>query len=79
MKLPPAASIVATTVSVGTSNANGVTAPATSLLELGQTATLHANTITIGAGKSSGALNFRNGLTGATVTIADRAGTEPRR
>ncbi len=75
VKLPPTGSITATTLSVGTANANGVTAPVTSLLELGQTATLHANTITIGAGKSNASLNFRSGLTGATVAIADRAGT----
>ena len=77
VKLPPAASIIATTVAVGATTSLGVTAPTTSLLELGQTATLNANTITIGAGKSTGALNFRAGLTGATATIADRAGTGP--
>lgn len=65
-------SITATSIAIGNNTATG---GPVSLLSLGQTNTINSDTFTIAVGRSGGTLNFRTGLTGATVVIRNRAGT----
>jgi fibronectin-binding autotransporter adhesin len=61
--------ITATAITIAKSAGNAISG---SQLNLGQTNTIRANTIAIGAGKgSSGSMQFRSGLVNPTVTITD--------
>lgn len=76
VKLAGTNSVTATTVNVGATPSSSASGSAsTSQLELGQTNTLQVDTFNIGTGKSAGSVHFRTGLSGATVSIANRAGT----
>ena len=72
VKLASTNAITATTISVGTNT--GTAGPASSLT-LGLTNVINADTFNVGNGRDSGTISFATGLTGATVTIANRAGT----
>jgi autotransporter-associated beta strand protein len=74
--LADTSTITASTIALGdvTANSHG----GTSLLRLGNSTTLHANTINVGAsGRSNATMNFRGGVSNPTVTVRGMDGVAP--
>lgn len=73
VSLATTSSITATTIQLGGNTTTG--GPANAQLNLGTTNTIKADNITVGSGRTGADLKFQTGLSGATVSIANRAGT----
>lgn len=73
VSLATISSITATTIQLGGNTTTG--GPANAQLNLGTTNTIKADTITVGSGRTGADLKFQTGLSGATVSIANRAGS----
>lgn len=73
VSLATTSSITATTIQMGGNTSTG--GPANAQLNLGTTNTIKADAITVGSGRTGADLKFQTGLSGATVSIANRAGT----
>jgi autotransporter-associated beta strand protein len=74
--LADSSTITASTIALGdvTANSHG----GTSLLRLGNSTTLNANTISVGAsGRSNATMNFRSGVSNPTVTVRGMDGAAP--
>jgi trimeric autotransporter adhesin len=65
--------ITATTIQLGGNATTG--GPASTQFNLGTTNTIKADTLTVGSGRTGADMKFQTGLTGATLTLTNRAGS----